>query len=178
MEKELKKKVMRWWLEDLWITIKHPSSWWGIRHIGDFVWFLRAWFSYAPVLWNDMDVDWGEAMDLLEHKFKRMKKHFETCPYHADREKLAEELSVAIETIKRVKADNYFIDEWVAHFEKWEKKPVKEIHNDEEVYCYPSMSDEERLEWEPLHQKTEEAKEKDWHDLFFYLEHRMRSWWC
>ena len=146
------KKLVEWfWDKSPWydaeeflIALKHPSGWWGISHVRHRIWFLRCWFSYAPVLWNDMDVNHGEILGILAHKLKRMKRHFDTCPNHGEREMRAAEIAQAIEIIERVHADDYFIDEWVKHFEKWEKKPTKEIHDGQEVYCYPSMSDEER----------------------------------
>jgi hypothetical protein len=160
--------------EDFLITLKHPSSWWGIWHVRVFFECLSRVLAYVPVLWSNHDFDHGYILRLLRYKIKRTRDHIMHHKMHTEWRRDVWHMNYAILLLDRIMADDYFIDEWVKHFEKWPSI----MQTDEQGRCFsPSMPDDERAEWEPLHKKTEDAKTKDWHNLWKFLDEHLREWW-
>ena len=165
-------EAIKEWIEDG--GLKYPSHWPGIWHVRLFFTKLFKVLAYIPVLWNNEDFDHGYILKLLRYKIARTRDHIaKHHKLHTEWQKDVWNMNFAILLLDRIIADDYFVEEWHTHFEKWEKKPVLEGDH----YVWPSMSDEERAEWEPLHQKTVKAEQDDWHNLWKFLDEHLKEWW-
>ena len=160
--------------EELLITLKHPSAWPGIWHVRLFFRKLFKVCAYVPVLWNNEDFDHGYILKLLRYKIKRTRNHIAKHQLHTEWQRDVWNMNYALLLLDRVMADDYFIDEHHAHWEKW---PMKFEVDEQGRHFSPSMSDAERADWEPLHQKTVQAEQDDWHNLWKFLDEHLKEWW-
>lgn len=151
--------------------------------------------EYAPVIWKDRDWDHHFLLVLLEFKLSRMQKRFEDCTRIEDAPKIARQLEMCVNAIRRIKADDYRSSELAALDEKWGDL-VCPVCGDFICYCFPdkkgrgyhwialrenvrSKGDDERCdeEYRALYKQQEEDVEKDLDLLFDTIRNNIRCWW-
>jgi hypothetical protein len=60
---------------------------------------------WTPVIWNDEDFDWCNLAWVMEWKMRQMSKHFSQHGVCVNREKVAKELLICAELLRRLRED-------------------------------------------------------------------------
>ena len=104
-----------------------------------------------------LDYDYDFLLDMIYYKLKQMQTFFMSKHVHTDGAKqYAKQMGVAMHLINIAQGKDAFFDDENAPYvnTKNYKRFEKRFYS-----CYSLR------------------KEKAWHVLFMYLEHRMRNWW-
>ena len=116
------------------------------------------WIKYSEEEIAQMeDYDYGFLLDMMYHKFERMVAFFNSKYTHTvGAKKIAKQIEVAMRLLNIVRGKGEF----------YEDEELEKIVNQRNAKRYKDIY--------PLHALR---KDKAWHVLFLYLEHRMKNWW-
>jgi hypothetical protein len=164
--------------EDFLITLKHPLSWWGIRHMRTLYRSCARVLAYVPVIWSNEDWDYSYILRLLRYKIWRTRHHIAKHRIHVNWEKDVESMDSVIIILDRIIEDDYCKEDWDAFYDKWnpERSLRTEVDDEGNTQILP-MGEEEGAEFKVIADKDHAATESDWKALWTMLERHLRDWW-
>ena len=150
--------------------------------------FVGKVFAYLPVLWRDEDYDYAHILSLLQYKLKRTRLHILKHDIILDAQEVADQITHAETLIQRLQDDDYLPELEKAHTEKYGEQintSRQSANNpDCDIWTYhrakattPELHEQERKEQQEIWRLVEEAREKDWNELFLFLRDNVRNWW-
>jgi hypothetical protein len=164
--------------DEFWITLKYPSSWWGIHHVLTLYHRVARVLAYVPVVWDNEDFDHGYILRMLRYKIKRTRDHIAHHQIHTEWERDVKNMDAVIVLLDRIEADDYCKEEWGLYYDKWNpKRELKFEPTPDGNSRMKSMTEQERLEFRAVADKDYAAMEQDWHELWHMLDLHLRSWW-
>jgi len=171
----------KWNIGNIWGKLTSPFT-------EFFHWAVKS-AQYAKLLWNDYDWDYAYIFNLLQYKLKRTRKRIVANNLILRSEEVAAQIKHAEDLIEKWREDEFCKDLYDAHDEKWGEmvdlsKPVE--HNGSRYHIWdmsrekattPELKDQEKKEWMAIHQKADEAKEKNLDELFAHMRKYIQGWW-
>jgi len=171
----------KWNVQNIWGNLTHPFT-------RTFHWFVKS-IQYSRLLWNDFDWDYSYILILLQYKLKRTRKRILDNNIILRAEEIAAQIKHAEDLIQKWYDDDFCKDLYEAHDKKWGKmvdlsEPIE--HNGIKMYTWnmsrenattPELQEQEKKEFMAIHQKAEEAKEKNFDELFAHIRKYIQGWW-
>jgi len=171
----------KWNLGNIWGKLTHPFRrvfWWIVKSV-----------QYSILLWNDFDWDYSYILLLLQYKLKRTRERILDNNIILRAEEVAAQIKHAEDLIEKWKKDDFCTDLYEAHEKKWGKivdlsEPIDV--NGMTMYTWnmsrenattPELQEQEKKEAQEIYQKAEEAKEKNFDELFAHLRKHIQEWW-
>lgn len=90
----------RWMWSTAWRNIRF--AYWDLAN------GVRNVIRWTPVIWFDADFDSGYLMEVMEYKFRRMHKRFETTRITTDWRRQSRQCLICAELLKRLQDDDYW----------------------------------------------------------------------
>lgn len=91
---------------------------------------LRKVYRWLPIIWRDQDFDWDFLAGILEHKMRNMAIHFAQLGVAQDSPRVAKQLLICAELLRRLRADDSSdVQFWQheARMRGWERMLGREI---------------------------------------------------
>jgi hypothetical protein len=86
--------------------------------IDDLRYGIRNVFIWTPVIWFDADCDWSYLARIMEFKMRRMAKHHKEHGCVVDSPRIAKELLICAELLKRLSDDDVDFERVKLHDKK------------------------------------------------------------
>lgn len=146
---------------------KYSSYWWKfwLNLPSDTKLFFKRIWLYREFLWHDNDFDYSAVLHVMRFKLKRLRKHMEEHAIIAHAEDRVAELA-RVDVLLRNVIDEDPDCEWSLHHDQW--------HQNKE------LNDPCPLSEEACHQACMDGmarEERNWHELWKYIDDHMRGWW-
>ena len=132
-------------------------------------WIIKS-CQYAWFLRSDWDYDWSCILKLLQYKLRRTREHIVKHNIIEDADEIAAQISYVECLIDKILADDYYQNEWDLYESKY-GVPWNQDHLTEQ------QREQGRRELTEICAKMEQAREKDWQELFMALKRDLRGWW-
>lgn len=148
---------------------RYSSYWWRywLNVPADVIWFFKRIWLYRELLWKDNDYDYGSILHIARFKLTRLRKHIEEHAMLAHSEDRIAELA-KVDVLLRNVIDEDPDDEWGMHCSQWhlyDKKGWNMNKCGAKKECYKACMAGRRRE------------ERNWHELWAYIDKNMRNWW-
>lgn len=142
--------------------------------------------QWLPIVWNDRDWDHDYLMKLLEFKLLKKERLFRKYGNHLDSNKHANQLKKCAEILKRLREDNYVLDEFIEHDKKWGELIISSNKINEEfselIFNRKNVITKEDIVNEQLESKIciengYKNQKSDLKELFRIIQDNILSWW-
>lgn len=170
----------KWNLSNIWGKLTRPF----IRVIS---WVIKS-IQYSIFLWRDFDWDYSYIFNLLQYKLKRTRETILSNNLICDAEEIASQIEYAEDLIQKEIDNDFCKDLYEAHKKKWGKiKSLCSPSDNDSGSCRLDITTEnattpelrriERSECRKIHDKSEEARQKNLDELFTHLRNCIEHWW-
>lgn len=137
---------------------------------------------WIPILWQDVDYDADSIYRLLYYKLKFMEEYFSSDnTWSIDAKKIAKQIKIAKNLVKRLMEDDYLSNSLVEHIQKYpdflELALSMEQENSKFYKLVDKNSDEEKKSFRKCSKHADYLKEQDINYLFDYLKKHIKEWW-
>lgn len=127
-----------------------------MRIIKDIIRILQ----WLPVIWRDVDWDYSGLLDIIDYKVRRMRQHHTAHSFGAHWSLRTLEMDELRHLIALQKEDPD--DEWSAYFYSHKQEDINE----------PITFEKRRAL-----QRSSKRDERNWHNVWAYLDKTLRYWW-
>jgi len=149
---------------------------------------IRHLISWLPIIWRDRDWDWIYLIIILNRKLSNMERFFASSDTHLENsDKVRDQIEHARVLTDLILADEYFVNAFRSHEEKWGKPvygsiPSEDGLTSEWTVDYPNVKTEqdkidEHCEGRAKILRSVVAKEQDIDELFAIMARRLQGWW-
>lgn len=139
-------KIRQFWY---FLRKKEPIA--TIRDICAGIYYV---FKWLPVIWKDRQWDYVFILIILRHKLKMMRDFFNEDAIYVGADKDAKDMDLCIKLMNRLIEDDYLMNLFKYHDEKWGELRTHSIQ-------VPDKPDMYKLEFEVPNVKTESDKRKE-----------------
>ena len=147
---------------------------WRIRWF--FVEYLPKVASYTRFLWHDRDWEDSDILRLLRFKLRRVREGIALHGHHIGKERTCREIRLAELLMDRIIADDYGLDEFIAHQTKWRlERAGHRLLNRDHLSDEEKKQEQRELRW--LFEKEDILQNQDLDFLFRHLRKHLRTWW-
>lgn len=143
------------------------SYWWKYwLHLPyDIKWFFKRIYIYRHFLWEDNDYDFASILHIMRFKLRRLRDHLDQHGHLAHKEDRVAELA-RVDVLLRNVVEEDPDDEWSMHHSQWHhNKDLNDPCPESEEACHKACFD------------GMEREQRNWHELWKYIDEHMRGWW-
>lgn len=142
---------------------------------------LENLLIWLPVIWKDRDFDEYYVFKLLYKKFENMEKFFNSeFTWSADAKKMAQEIKIAKNLVKRIIDDNYLENALTEYHKKYGdlKYSFKQVEGQPNlVKLIWDETEESQKIFRRCSKHSNYMKKQDLEYLFNYLNKNISKWW-
>ena len=142
--------------------------------ISDFFDNIKRIVCWIPKIWKDRDWDYAYLYEIIEYKLSRM----EDCirnGYSIDSEKVAKNIKICRELLKRL-AKNEYKHEFISEY--FDKYPLDiENFNESINNRQDKITELDKKKYKWAHEDEEYRRKYDIEYLFYIMKKHHRQWW-